>query len=372
MAEKDQGNVTTQTIYQLATEPIFASDLDLGREEENISWEVSGVPDESINPDEAIVKDKSIQNPESDNGEVREEEKIKDESPPADGDEEKEKAKKKNRTSEKKRIADLTRQLKQAQSVAHDVLTRNQYLETKLTEKQKEALAQEENLITSQKERIKKYLADALEEGDSEKIADAHDLLSQYNAELRLINSRKNSPQTEQQYAPPPPQQPYYIEQDQVDHEIGAEWLDNNPWANPHSPDFDPELHQEADNYSIKLAKKYTLSGKKSEIGSAEFFDEISNYMQSCYEIEPSSQIEKPQSKGRIQMKTETSSRVAPVTRNINAGESTTRKADIVLTPEQREMAHTLRGFITDPRTGQKITDNKILEEIYKRNLMRR
>jgi len=372
----DKGNETTQTLYQLATEPIFASDQNL-RPHDNISWEVTSEPDQSNIPDsqDEIIPgtepdiDKDLEISEEISGKEDPEKIEADSDSPEE--EEKERIKKKNRTSEKKRIADLNRQLKQAQSVAHDVLTRNQFLEKKLTEKQKEALTQEENLLTSQKERIKQYLTDALEEGDSTKIAEAHDLLSQYNAELRLINSRKNAtPEPEKQYTPP--QQPQYYDSDEADYEIGIEWLENNPWANKHSKDFDQDLHEEADNYSIFLTKKYTLAGRKSEIGSAQFFSDISKYMKSSYEIEQGDQTEsaqKPQPKGRMQMKTETTNKVAPVTRQSSSGETPRKGNDIVLTEDQKATARSLSGFVRDPKTGKKITDVKMLEEIYKRNL---
>jgi hypothetical protein len=371
---QDSGNVTKK-VYQLATQPIFASDQGLATPD--ISWEVSdGISPElpfEENPQDSD-REESLEEtplPEEENSQEQPSEAEKEEDP----DEEKENLKKKNRVSEKKRIAELTRKLKQAQAVTHDVLSRNQYLETKLTEKQKEALESEGNFLASQKERVKQYLTDAIEEGDPKKIAEANDLLSQYNAQIQLKKTQtstfESSPKNT--YTPPSPAPD---EADDVDNEEGHAWLENNNWANPNSEDFDQDLYNVADEYSIKLAKKYALQGKKAQIGSPKFWGEITNYMNKTFDIsddhnddpEPSP-IPKTQPKGRTPMKTTPSNTVAPVNRQSVPGEPPKKSNDIVLTAEQREAAHAMRGYVRDPKTGQKITDNKSLEEIYKRNM---
>jgi hypothetical protein len=374
MSYQDLGNATTQTIYKVATEPVFLSDQNL-RPHENISWEVTSEPDDNEKLGETLTSHERdiVQVPEiasETQREEREEEDAPDqkESPEPD-EEEKEKKFKKNRTSEKKRISDLTRQLKQAQSVAHDVLNRNQFLETKLNEKQKAEIVQREKLLLSEKERVKNYLNNVTEEGDVAKQVEAQDLLSQYNASLELLKNGYNpDPSDQKQYQAPQPK--YQESQYEID-DVAQDWLDNNPWANPHSNEFDQSLHEEADNYSIKLAKKYTLSGRKNEIGSSDFFDEISDFMKKSYEIsEPESQsYSKQEPKGRIQMKTETTTKTAPVSRDSNMGQSHQKPKDIQLTAEERETARSLAGFVRDPKTGHKVYDPKILEEIYRRNL---
>lgn len=373
MIPEDNGTNTTQQIYQLATQPIFATDHNV--DPENVTWEVSdGSLDYLANPiEENPGQEESPIHPENEEGSEKPGESDSESNETSSEDEE-EKTKKKNRVSERKRIAQLTRQLKQAQSVTHDVLARNQYLETKLTEKQKEALASEENFLSSQKERVKQILTDAIEEGDASKIAEAQDLLSQYNTQIQLKKTQastfQNTPQNT--YTPPSP----IIDEDDDDNEEGRSWLENNSWADPKADDFDEDLYNVADQYSIKLAKKYTLQGKKSEIGSPKFWNEITNYMHESYEIsdespqhKPPSPSSKTQSKGRTPMKTTPYNTVAPVSRQSVPGEAPRKQNDIVLTPEQREAAYAMRGYIRDPKTGQPLTDRKALEEAYKRNM---
>ena len=391
MNERDLGNENTKNIYKLATEPMFSIDHNIDRN--NISWEISdGNLPESPPEKEIISSDTShdfIQKDHINEGEWNGEEpkesidfpeesteEKEEESSEEEESEEKEKIKKKNRTSERKRIADLNRQLKQSQSVTRDVLIRNQQLETKLAEKQKEALDTEENFLKSQKERVKQYLTNAIEEGDPAKIAEAHDILSQYNAEIQLKKSQKIT-------IPSISQDNYQrlisdIENSSypVNEEEGLEWIQKNNWANPNSEDFDEELYKFADTYSVKLSKKYALQGKKSEIGSSQFWGEITDYMNKSFEIDNKKVSPSPHSfsqsqtlqRSRTPMKNNPSNVVAP-TRESFSPHNSPKQNHITLTPEQRQAAHSMSGYVRDPKTGQKITDFKMLEEIYKRNM---
>lgn len=369
MNDKDTGNKTTQTMYELATEPNF---IDRSQDTvQEVSWEVSDGEVPPLPPEKEEVKEEE-QLPAEDTTE-----KLDQEDPVEEDQEEeteKEKKKKRNRTSEKNRISQLTKELRQAQAVAADVINRNQYLESKATQKEKENLETKENYLTSQKERVKKYLTDAIEEGDPSKIAEANDLLGQYNAEILWLNRQKQNVEPESTNTQPYTQ-PIY--QDHVytpdNKEAVNDWIENNSWANQNSDDFDRDLYEEADQYSIKLMKKYTIAGRKGEIGTPEFFNDITNYIHSKYEIdeETPSQPTKVQTKEKMQMKTHKSPHVGSVNRQVSHTESALRAKDVVLTDDQKDTAHRLRGFVKDPKTGKPITDSKTLEEIYKRNLMR-
>lgn len=368
MSDKDIGNATTQTMYELATKPTF---VDRSEDiEQQISWEIAGEEETTqFPPNQEEVKEEI--SPHEEEQDIAE----KTQSIPESDDEateESEKKKKKNRISEKSRIAQLTRELRQAQSVAHDVLSRNQFLESKISQKEKESFTTQENYLTAQKERVKKYLTDAIEEGDPSKIAEANDLLSQYNTEI-LINKQKQIVQTEipqqRSYTQPSYEEPIEIPYE----ETGKEWMEKNSWANPQSPHFDKEMYEEADNYSIRLARKYKLEGRGDEVGTEDFFNEITDYIKDSYDISttPQASNSKPQSRDRMQMKTDKSPPVGSVTRQTPINQPSSKSRDIVLTPEQKEIAYSLRGFVRDPKTGQKVQDNRTLEEIYKRNLMK-
>ena len=371
MSDTDTGNATTQKMYEIATQPIFV-DRSQDQEQE-VSWEVSDGQETPLPPPLDEVKEESLPVEEPQEGPLDEEGEQEPETESIEEEEtEREKKKKKNRLSEKNRIAQLIREKKQAQAVAHDVLTRNQYLEAKIAQKEKEASTNHENYLTSQKEQIKKYLTDAIEEGDPAKITEANDLLAQYNSEI-LWHKKQNNLQPKEQIPQYPDPNSYQEPAEVPFDETGRAWMEKNTWANPDSTDFDEEMYQDADNYSIRLARKYKLEGRGSEIGTDDFFNEITDYVKNSYDIVNTNPLpSKPQTRDRMQMKTDKSPPVGPVNRQAPQGSDAPRKSgDITLTAEQRETAHSLRGFVRDPKTGQKVTDNKTLEDIYKRNLMR-
>ena len=116
---------------------------------------------------------------------------------------------------------------------------------------------------------------------------------------------------------------------------------DKNSWANPKSPHFDKEMYDEADNYSIRLARKYKLEGRGDEVGTEDFFNEITDYIKDSYDIStnPQASNSKPQSRDRMQMKTDKSPPVGSVTRQTPINQPSSKSRDIVLTPEQKEIA---------------------------------
>jgi hypothetical protein len=369
MNEQDTGNKTTQTIYELATQPTFVD-----RSEDavqNVSWEVSDGEPVPLTPENEQVPEKiedtfPVQEKEE-NQIVEEIGELEDESD-SEEDTEKEKKKKRNRVSEKNRIYQLTRELRQAQSVAHDVLKRNQYLESKMSEKDKEALTAQENYLTSQKERVKKYLTEALEEGDPAKIAEANDLLSQYNTEILLMGKQKKGETNEIVHSYDSTK--YDVTNVNPYQEVGNEWIEKNSWANPQSPNFDQEMYQEADEYSIRLAKKYKLQGRGDEIGNSDFLDEVTDHIKNSYDISAPVSHSKPQPRERMQMKTDKTPTVGSVDRP-QARSEFQGSGKITLTPAQIETAINMRGYVRDPKTGNPITDNNTLIEIYKRNMMK-
>ncbi len=370
MNDKDIGNVTTQKIYELAKQPVFIDRSEDSQQE--ISWEVSNGEDDSLSIPTEETKEDVV--PSNNQEEIQEEtqsivepeiEENLEES------EELEKKKKKNRTSEKSRIAQLVRELRQAQSVISQKERELKQAQSVISQKEKEVFTTEEKYLAAQKERVKKYYADAIEEGDPSKIVEANDLLSQYNAGILLLNNQKESfqknPVKQNSY-----QQPSYEEPIETPYqETGKEWMEKNSWANPNSPYFDQEMYEEADNYSLRLMRKYKLEGREEEIGTSDFFDEITDYIKHSYDISTPLSPSKPQSRDKMQMKTDQSPPVGAVSRQSPLTQTPQKAKDIVLTPEQREIAHSLRGFIRHPKTGQKVEDNKTLEEIYKRNLMK-
>lgn len=369
MNDQDTGNKTTQTIYELATEPTF---VDRSQEPvQNVSWEVSDGEPVPLPPENEPQAEKEEIIPQLEEKEDNQffgiSEELEEETD-SEEETERERKKKRNRVSEKNRISQLTRELRQAQSVAHDVLKRNQYLESKMSEKDKEASTAQENYLTSQKERVKKYLTEAIEEGDPAKIAEANDLLGQYNTKILLMENQKKADPVEQSPSYNPTN--YDVPISNPHEEAGIEWVEKNAWANPQSPHFDKEMYEKADEYSIRLAKKYKLYGIGDEIGSTDFLDEVTDYIKNSYDLPAATPTNKPQPREKMQMKTDKTPPVGTVDRPQNRSEFQ-GSGKVTLSPAQVETALNMRGYVRDPKTGKPITDNNTLIEIYKRNMMR-
>lgn len=351
---------------------------------EEISWETNEPSDlepseifsEPLEESEEPTSEEEAYESDEDNQNADESPEEAPSSPEADDQQRPPEKVKRKRNNGNKRISELTRQHKQSLTMLQDVLARNQFLEQKLQEQKKEHLISEENLLKSQKERVKKILADAIEEGDAAKITEAQDLLSEYNAQLQWKKNQLSNPEPMQPVTPAAyPSHP----QPEVQFDDAAwQWLEANPWADEHSAEhFDPYLREEANQYSIKLEKKYRLQGRSSEIGSQEFFDDITRFMRSSYGIQEDNEdighhpaSPTPQTKGRMQMKTPSA---PPVLQGTNTRTSSpTRQpsnAPITLTPEQRQIARSMKGHIKDPRTGIPIQDIPTLEKIYAQSL---
>jgi hypothetical protein len=338
-----------------ATNPIFINDH-LTHNPDDISWVVGeDQPDPIEVPIEEIKElDKEVEASES------------------EGQEEQPKKKRGNKVTSQRRIADLNRKLKEAQSFAYTIMSQKEALEKRLTRKEQESLDNYEKSLVSDKERILQAMVDAEDEGDTVKKVKATDLLNQYNSEIMDVQrKREKAAHT----VPPKNDFPTDIFEDtyenQVDeeiHQVGQEWMSRNAWANPQSPHFNQELWAEADQYSKDLAKAYQLEGADEEIGSPEFFDEISSYMRSSYNVgreRPSTQ-----KTGSIRMRNP-GTQVSPVQRTIPGKTSPSGRTPITLSAQEREIAHSMRGFVKDQKTGQKIYDNAGLEAHYARNVRR-
>lgn len=345
-----------------ATSPIMGAGFDTNGAQ-NISWEVNdGTVDETpLEPQDTLPQDDTsiVEEDDKPEAEFSEEE--------DEGEEKEEKKKKyKSRNSAEKRIADLNRKVKQAEhaktqaeAYAYNVSKEKENLQKALQKKTEESL-------TTNRDYLKERLKEAHEEGDSELVAEITDRLGQFNAELRLVNQKQ--PQVINQ---PPPQQmvqeDYRIPDNHPYAGVGEEWVKTNSWADPESSNFDKDMYEESDNYSISLMKQYRYEGRGNEIGSPEFFEDITDHVKDTFGITNRQKIQKPTVKEKIQMTAPTST-VSPVNRPAVNAESQKSRQEIVLSPDQKAIAYSMAGSVRD-KNGNRITDKKQLEQIYISNM---
>jgi hypothetical protein len=129
-----------------------------------------------------------------------------------------------------------------------------------------------------------------------------------------------------------------------------AGWIQKNDWFQPQSPEFDPEMHEEATLYARRIERRYRSEGRDDEIGGVDYFTEIDRHMRKEYP-DAFSTVSTP-SKRTPPMSRE--SNVAPVQRNAPNQQGKNSKT-IRLSSDQRRMAHQLAqsGAIRNQKGGR-------------------
>ena len=133
-------------------------------------------------------------------------------------------------------------------------------------------------------------LKDAIEAGDSTAQANAQAKMSEAQAALNDVRNweaqqaalKKAAPPEAPAERPAPPrgQQPQAEAQLHPDTQA---WVDANPWFQPGSEDFDPNMHNAAARYGALLEAEYAQEGRAAAVGSAEYFAQIDTYMRTRF-----------------------------------------------------------------------------------------
>jgi|ERR1700729_1140785 len=348
-----------------ATEPIinmtpFSNDGD-------ILWEVNGREKQEIQDIKEKEED-SVPEKDTDTEETTElePESSEEESQEIQEESEEEKPKKKTlRSSKDRRFADFTRKIKERDALLQEAWAQKENLEQQLIVKEQEKIAAEENTIKTYIENIERAHALALEEGNNEKASEAVKLMAQYAArhetlikqKSEIVNTSKEKPKA------PEPYYPQLATQSEEFQNNGAEWIKKNSWADSKSENFDEEMLEEAENYVNILMKQYKFEGRANEIGKPDFFNQITDYIKESFGI---SLPPKPQ-KEKLFSPPKGPSNVAPVNRTGTVPNIKKSNQEIVLTPEQVKIAHSVAGIVKI--NGQRINDPKTLERMYAQSL---
>lgn len=275
-----------------------------------------------------------------------------------------------------RRIADVTRKYRQTEAVLKQTYLKNDQVERENEELKRALLATRQEKISAEENAIKYYMkniesehAAALEEGNSEKAAEATRLMAEYAARREAIIRQKSELENYAK-AKAAPQPVQTAQSDQYDDPIsqiaetedfkhnGQEWIKKNLWADINSKNFNKKMLQEAENHLHQLGNQYTFEGRAEEIGSPEFFEEITEHVKETFNIsspKPKKLFSSPQS-----------SNVSAVSRTSTVPNIQKTNQDIVLTPEQIKIAH---GLIGMKFNGQRLTNRKVAENMYKDSL---
>lgn len=254
----------------------------------------------------------------------------------------------KRKRSPDKRIAELARKAADAERRAQEAESRLQN-EAQLRQQSDFAMMTHyKNNLINEAGAVKQKLMDAHSMGDSEQIVELQSIYYKLQNDLSGVENWE----AEQKVSAPEVQkqaQPKAEPQTTLEPRT-AGWIQKNEWFQPQSPEFDPEMHEEATLYARRIERRYRSEGRDEEIGGVDYFTEIDRHMRKEYP-DAFSAVSTP-SKRTPPMSRE--SNVAPVQRNAPNQQGKNAKT-IRLTADQRRMAHQLAqsGAIRNQKGGR-------------------
>jgi len=277
------------------------------------------------------------------------------ESDEGEQEEEEEEVKPKRRRSSENRIAELARRAAEAERRAQEAEARVAQ-ESELRQQSDVAMMTHyEQRLKRDADYVKAQLQDAISIGDSEQQVELQSKLYQLQSELSGVDGWKQQQAAVQQQAAAQPkvETPPQNEQRQVSLEPRtAQWIQRNTWFQPQSPEFDPEMHEEATLYAKRIERRLRADGREDEIGSANYFKQIDQHIRT--EFADAFDDVKPVKKAAPPMRRD--GNVAAVNRS--APDSPSVKSKVVrLTGDQRRIAHNMAdsGAYKKPN-GQRMT----------------
>lgn len=258
---------------------------------------------------------------------------------------------------EQNRIAELSRRAQEAERRAQEY---EQKLQQEAMLRQQADIAMMthyEQRLSTQARTLKAQLQEAMVTGDTERQIDLQTELMQVQNDLSGVEHWKRQQQAQAQAQVQEPearqvQQPTQPPQVNLD-PTTAEWIQNNTWFQPQSPDFDPEMHEEATLYARRIERRYKAEGREADIGSLEYFTEIDRYVRSEFPDAFGATHAPKRAAPPMSRK----SPVAPVNRAAPEGQSPKNSKTIRLTADQRRLAHQLAesGAVKKPN-GARMT----------------
>lgn len=281
---------------------------------------------------------------ESDAEEAEEEEEEQEEVEEASDEEEEEEEapKPKRRRSSENRIAELARRAAEAERRAQALEARVQQ-EAQLRQQSDVAMMTHyEQRLRREESFIKAQLQDAIAVGDTDQQIELQNQLFQVKNDLSGVDTwkRQAEAQAAAAAAQPDPQPKGEQRPSQANVTLEpntASWIQRNTWFQPKSPDFDPEMHEEATLFAKKIERRLRADGREDEIGSKDYFRQIDAHIRS--EFPDAFDDVKPLKKAPPLMRRE--SNVAAVNRSAPDGQGA-RSKTVRLSAEERRMAHNM------------------------------
>lgn len=285
---------------------------------------------------------------EEESEEAAEEEEAEPEEDELDEEEPEEEEAPKRKRSPDKRIAELARKAADAERRAQEAEARLQNEAQMRQQSDLAMMSHYKNNLINEASAVKQKLVDAHSMGDSEQIIELQSIYYKLQNDLAGVENweaeqKVSAPKVQQEVQPKAQPQPSLEPRT-------AGWIQKNEWFQPQSPEFDPEMHEEATLYARRIERRYRSEGREDEIGGVDYFTEIDRHMRKEYP-DAFSTVSTP-SKRTPPMSRE--SNVAPVQRSAPNQQGKSAKT-IRLTADQRRMAHQLAqsGAIRNQKGGR-------------------
>jgi len=255
------------------------------------------------------------------------------------------KEKKKNKLSLKTEFNRVQREKYQAQNEVEQLRKENLRLQQLALQSNEAATSYYEKSIQYKIDQAKSLKKEAYETADTDALLKADEALAEaYNQKSE--NDRwkaqqsyyKSQQEQDKQSQERQPQQTQQQEQFEVNDET-REWLSSNSWINGNSPDYDPEMAADVQDYSAILERKFVREGREDQVFGQDYYNALDKYISENYgEPEPEEPV-RQKSNGRmnINMKNIRQS-VAPV--SSSKGMAVPQNPNrVVLTAKEREFA---------------------------------
>lgn len=304
-------------------------------------------------PDDVIEEEGSEQE------EPQEEEEQQEEEQQEEAAEEEEEAPRPKRSADR-RIAELARKAAEAERRAQEVEARLAQAEQLRQQSDMAMMTHYEQRLIGQSQVIKQQLIDAHSIGDSERIVELQGEYYKLQSDLNSIENWKaqqelTQPQPKQAVQPQP--QPEQRQQPQPTLEPRtADWIQRNTWFQPNSPDFDPEMHEEATIHARRIERRYRAEGREDEIGGVEYFTEIDRIMQREF---PDAFSERATPTKKVPPMSRESN-VAPVQRSAAPGQPSKKATVGKLSANERTLARSMNASGAFPKiNGVRMTDEQ-------------
>lgn len=270
-----------------------------------------------------------------------------DEEPEAELEEEGEEPeeKPKRRRSSENRIQELARRAQEAErrvEEANAMLAQEAALRH---ESDRAMMAHYEQRLMRDASSVKAQLQEAISIGDTAQQVELQTQLFQLQSDLSGVESWKQQAAATAEAKANPPVRDNVRETQKEPVQLEAttaKWIQKNSWFQPQSPDFDPEMHEEATGFAQTLERRLRRAGRGDEIGSVAYFKQIDDHIRQefadafeDFEDEPAPSPRKaapPMSRN---------TNVAPVSRGGQAS-PTAKSRTVTLSADERRMAHTM------------------------------